>query len=149
MRFALGANDRGSNSNRVWTLARFATRVNVLGGASKLFNAFVKDEQPEVIKSFSDNRYFSGGMYTQLGFVMDLESQPDYQVWSKKIGLKPKTYYQRRVIQKRLNDHDVDEKYDHNTDIRTEKEMTYLMGAGRIYDCGKKRWVWTNPLLQS
>lgn len=146
MRFALGSNDRGSNANRVWTLARFATRVNVLGGASKLFKAFVKDEQPKVIKSFSDNRYFSGGMYTQLGFVMELESQPDYQVWSQKLGLKPKTHYQRRVLQKRLGDHKVKEIYNHETDPRTEKEMTYLMGAGRIYDCGKKRWVWSNKI---
>jgi hypothetical protein len=142
MRFALGSNDRGSNANRVWTLARYATRVNVLGGASKLFKAFVKDEQPEVIKSFSDNRYFSGGMYEQLGFTMELESQPDYQVWSNKLGLKPKTHYQRRVLQKRLNDHNINETYDSQIDPRTEKEMTYLMGAGRIYDCGKKRWVW-------
>ena len=143
MRFAVGSNDRGHNTNRVWTLARFATRVNVLGGASKLFKAFVKDEQPEIIKSFSDNRYFSGGMYEQLGFTMELESQPDYQVWSQKIGLKPKTHYQRRALQKRLNDHNINEVYNHEIDPRTEKEMTYLMGAGRIYDCGKKRWVWT------
>lgn len=144
MRFALGANDRGNNANRVWTLARYATRVNILGGASKLFKAFVKDEQPELIKSFSDNRYFSGGMYEQLGFTMELESQPDYQVWSQKLGLKPKTYYQRRTLQKRLNDHNINETYDSETDSRTEKEMTYIMGAGRIYDCGKKRWVWKN-----
>ena len=143
MRFAIGSNDRGHNTNRVWTLARFATRVNVLGGASKLFKAFVKDEQPEIIKSFSDNRYFSGGMYEQLGFTMELESKPDYQVWSQKLGLRPKSHYQRRALQKRLNDHKVNEVYEHTTDTRTEKEMTYLMGAGRIYDCGKKRWVWT------
>jgi len=36
-----------------------------------------------------------------------------------------------------------DEIFDHTTDPRTEKDMTYLMGAGRIYDCGKKKWVWT------
>jgi len=37
----------------------------------------------------------------------------------------------------------VDEVFDPKTDPRTEAEMTYLMGARRIYDCGKKRWVWT------
>ena len=143
MRFSLGTNDRGNTKNRDWTLARYATRVNVLGGASRLFKAFVKERDPELIKSFSDNRYFSGGMYEQLGFEMVQDSVPDYQVWSNKLGLLPKTHYQRRVLQKRLMDHGKDEVYDHTTDPRTEKEMTYLMGAGRIYDCGKKKWVWT------
>ena len=143
MRFSLGNNDRGNTKNRDWTLARYATRVNVLGGASRLFKAFVKEQDPELIKSFSDNRYFSGGMYEQLGFEMVQDSVPDYQVWSNKLGLLPKTHYQRRVLQKRLIEHGKDEIFDHTTDPRTEKDMTYLMGAGRIYDCGKKKWVWT------
>lgn len=142
MRFALGLNDRGSNSKRDWTLARYATRINISGGASRLFKAFIEDKKPELVKSFSDNRYFSGAMYEQLGFLMEEESPPDYQVWSQKLGLKPKSHYQRRNIQKRLDEHGKSELYNHKNDIRTEKEMTYLMGAGRIYDCGKKRWVW-------
>jgi hypothetical protein len=44
-------------------------------------------------------------------------------------------------LQKRLADHGLSEIYDHETDPRTEAEMTFLMGAGRLYDCGKKRWV--------
>lgn len=143
MRFSLGTNDRGNTKNRDWTLARYATRVNVLGGASRLFKAFVKEQDPELIKSFSDNRYFSGGMYEQLGFEMVQDSVPDYQVWSNKLGLLPKTHYQRRVLQKRLIEHGKDEVFEHTTDPRTEKDMTYLMGAGRVYDCGKKKWVWT------
>lgn len=143
MRFSLGTNDRGNTKSRDWTLARYATRINVLGGASKLFKAFIKEHNPDLIKSFSDNRYFSGGMYEQLGFEMVQESAPDYQVWSSKLGLLPKTHYQRRALQKRLNEHGLDVVYDHQVDVRTEKEMTYLMGAGRIYDCGKKKWVWT------
>ena len=142
MRFALGLNDRGSNTKREWTLARYATRINISGGASRLFKAFIDEQKPELVKSFSDNRYFSGAMYEQLGFVMELESLPDYQVWSQKLGLKPKSHYQRRVIQKRLQEHGNNEIYNHETDSRTEKEMTYLMGARRIYDCGKKRWIW-------
>lgn len=143
MRFSLGSNDRGNTKTRDWTLSRYATRVNVLGGASKLFKTFVKEQDPDLIKSFSDNRYFSGGMYEQLGFEMVSESMPDYQVWSQKKGLFPKSHYQRRNIQKRLLEHGKDEVYNHETDERTEREMTYLMGAGRIYDCGKKKWVWT------
>ena len=88
------------------------------------------------------SRYFSGGMYEQLGFALEEETAPDYQVWSPKLGLKPKSHYQRRNIQQRLIEHGVDEEFNHKVDVRTEREMTYLMGARRIYDCGKKRWVW-------
>lgn len=143
MRFTLGSNDRGSNTNREWTLSRYATRVNVVGGASKLFTAFLRDKNPPSVKSFSDNRYYSGGMYEQLGFTLERENKEDYQVWSPKLGLRPKPHYQRRVLQKRLEDHGVQDTYDHDADTRTEAEMTYLMGARRIYDCGKKSWRWT------
>lgn len=147
MRFVLGANDRGAGaSNRVWTLGRYATRITVAGGASRLFKAFLKEFDPEVVKSFSDNRFFDGGMYIGLGFDMEEEVEPDYQVWSQKEGLLPKSHFQRRNIPKRLSVHGVDEVFDPETDPRSEAEMTYLMGCGRIYDCGKKRWVFRKPI---
>lgn len=143
MRFTIGANDRGTGAaKRVWTLTRYATRITVAGGASRLFQAFLQEYQPSEVKSFSDNRLFGGGMYSQLGFVMEEEIRPDYQVWSPRIGLHPKTHYQRRNIPQRLLDHGLDEVFDPETDPRSEADMTYLMGARRIYDCGKKRWVW-------
>jgi hypothetical protein len=51
MRFAFGANDRGAAAaERMWTLTRYATRVSVTGGASKLFSAFMAEHQPETGK---------------------------------------------------------------------------------------------------
>ena len=143
MRFVYGANDRGDAAQkRVWTLGRYATRVTVTGGASRLFKAFLAEKNPTEVKSFSDNRHFSGGMYVQLGFHLEEETSPDYQVWSQKLGLSPKSHYQRRNIPRKLKEHGmIDEVFDPETDVRTEREMTYLMGARRIYDCGKKRWV--------
>ena len=149
MRFTFGINDRGKGSQgRVWTLSRYASRITISGGASKLFKAFIDEYNPAEVKSFSDNRYFSGAMYTQLGFVMEEEVKPDYQIWSMKKGLAPKSNYQRRNIPVRLKEHGSNDEYDPKTDTRTEREMTYSMGARRIYDCGKKRWVWRNKLLE-
>lgn len=143
MRFNLGANDRGAGAgSRTWTLGRYATRITVAGAASRLFKAFVNEFKPQEVKSFSDNRYFEGGMYEQLGFSLEADVAPDYQVWSPKLGLSPKPHYQRRQLQKRLQEHEMTDSYVHETDPRTEAQMTYLMKAGRIYDCGKKRWVW-------
>ena len=143
MRFTLGANDRGATKERTWTLTRYATRVTVAGGASRLFKAFLGEVKPKEVKSFSDNRYFGGGMYEQLGFVLEEEALPDYQVWSPKLGLRPKSHYQRRLLPRRLEDHGLEERFDPTTDLRTEMEMTFLMGARRLYDCGRKRWVWS------
>ena len=144
MRFVLGANDRGAGAaNRVWTLGRYATRITVAGAASRLFKAFVAEVNPPEVKSFSDNRFFDGGMYEQLGFALEEAVGEDYQVWSPKIGLRPKSHYQRRQLPKRMKEHGYVDAFDPATDPRTEAEMTYLMGCRRLYDCGKKRWVWT------
>jgi len=146
MRFVLGANDRGAGAvNRVWTLGRYATRITVAGAASRLFKAFLSEVNPTEVKSFSDNRMFSGGMYEQLGFELEEEVSEDYVVWSPYIGTRPKSHYQRRQIPARLKDHGIDIVFDPEKDPRNEAEMTYLMGARRLYDCGKKRWVWTRP----
>jgi hypothetical protein len=142
MRFTFGANDRGS-SGRVWTLTRYATRIIVAGGASRLFKAFLEEHRPDEVKSFSDNRFFSGAMYRALGFRLEEDLDPDYMVWSPKIGLRPKSHYQRRLLPKRLQEHGLGDTFDPATDPRTEAEMTYLMGCGRIFDCGKKRWSWS------
>lgn len=147
MRFTFGSNDRGAGAKTAtWTLSRYATRITVAGAASRLFKAFLAEVKPAQVKSFSDNRYFDGGMYEQLGFTLEDNVAPDYQVWSPKLGLRPKPHYQRRSLSKRLADHGIDDVFDPETDPRTEREMVYLMGAARIYDCGKKRWVWTPPL---
>lgn len=142
MRFAFGTNDRGG-AERIWTLSRYATRVTVAGGASRLFQAFLRDNQPTEVKSFSDNRFFEGEMYNALGFRLEKELPPDYMVWSPKLGLRPKSHYQRRVLNKRLKEHGIADIFDPQTDPRSEVDVTYLMGCRRIYDCGKKRWVWS------
>lgn len=146
MRFTFGGNDRGHGARgRQWTLSRYATRLPVAGAASRLFKVFVKEHNPNEVKSFSDNRLFDGGMYEHLGFVLEADVPADYQVWSLKVGLRPKSHYQRRLIPARLQEYGVKDHFDPKHDPRTEAEITYAMGARRIYDCGKKRWQWTAP----
>ena len=145
MRFTLGSNDRGPNADRQWTLSRYATALSIPGGASKLLKAFVDEYDPSLIKSFSDNRWFDGGMYERLGFTLEAETEPDYKVYHQSLGLLQKTSWQRSKIADRIRDLKSKEGYDHLTDPRSEREMTYLLGGIRLYDCGKKRWVWRKP----
>ena len=142
MRFTEGANDRGANKQRVWTLTRYATRITVAGGASRLFNAFVKEMKPKVVKSFSDNRYFDGAMYALLGFTLDADTKPDYVVWHAKLGIRPKSAWQRRELPVRAAELGAGLDFDPDTDPRTERDITFLLGGRRLYDCGKKRWIW-------
>jgi predicted nucleic acid-binding Zn-ribbon protein len=142
MRFAQGANDRKAGYARDWTLTRYATRLPVTGGASKLFAAFLRDYEPEAVKSFSDNRYFTGQMYERLGFTLDADLPPDYQVYHPRLGLQHKSKWQRKHIPTRIRDLGSAETFDPSRDPRSEREMTYLLGGRRLFDCGKKRWVW-------
>lgn len=143
MRFTEGANDRGVHANRTWTLSRYATRISVPGGASRLFKAFVDDNCPEIVKSFSDNRLFDGALYERLGFHKEAEIEPDYQVYHQRLGLLPKSAWQRKNIPARIRELGSKETFDPDADPRSERDMTFLLGALRLYDCGKKRWVWT------
>ena len=143
MGFAKGASLRGDTTT--WELLRYASAGQVIGGASRLFKMFVKENNPIDIVSFSDNRWFSGGMYETLGFTLDVESKPDYIVWSNKTKkVYHKSLFQRKSIPSRINEFGSKETFDPATDPRTEREMTKLLNCGRIYDCGKKRWVWKN-----
>lgn len=142
MRFTYGINDRGRDAERTWTLSRYVTSKAVPGGASRLLKAFLDDVDPPLVKSFSDNRYFTGEMYEKLGFVLEEETAPDYQVYHAKTGLLSKASWQRRKIPARIRQIGSEETYDPRIDHRSERTMTYLLGARRVYDCGKKRWIW-------
>ncbi len=149
MRFTFGANDRGAGATRMWTLTRYATRVAVVGGASKLFAAFVAEHKPDSVKSFSDNRYFTGGMYERLGFELEEDTDPDYQVYHPKTGLLPKTAWQRKKIPARIRDLGSADSFNPVSDPRSERDMTYALGAMRLFDCGKRRWLWRDKHLET
>ena len=70
-----------SEYERSFELSRFVTKsgYRVVGGASKLFSAFVKEYDPEYIICYSDNDFFTGGTYDKLGFrLLDYGRSVDY-----------------------------------------------------------------------
>lgn len=151
MSFGFGKTTRGAGrvsgaSEAVWELSRFATACAVRGGASRLFKAFVRGYNPESVRSFSMNDWFSGGVYESLGFTPEYVA-PDYRVFHPKSGLRPKPHWQRRNIPKRLKEigrEDIDFNPDKAIDPRTEFQIEDLVGALRIWDSGKIRWTWRN-----
>ena len=117
-----------SKKNNNWELNRFCsqTNLNVVGGASKLFNYFIKNYNPEIVVSFSDRRWGEGTFYEKLGFVFDHSSPPSYWYIS---GIKR---IHRFALRKNKND-------DPNL---SEWENRKLQGWNRIWDCGHNKWIW-------
>lgn len=70
-----------------YELTRYATipNVSIVDGASKLLSFFEKELNPKHLLVYSDNDYFSGDVYSKLGFVFQKYTEPDYY-WFNPVG---------------------------------------------------------------
>ena len=111
----------------VWELLRYSSTERVVGGAAKLLKHFITDNSPNMIVSYSDNRWFTGKMYESLGFKNTTE----------KIGYFY-TDYHNRFNRFNFQKHKlVKEGYD---PTKSEWEIMQERKFDRIWDCGQKRW---------
>jgi hypothetical protein len=105
-----------------------------VGGASKLFKYFLREHSDKPIISFSDNRWFSGGLYEQLGFIKEHDVKPSYEYVHKSnklLKLHKSNFMLSRIKQK------YPEQFNENL---TEYENMQILGYDRIWDCGKVKW---------
>ena len=129
------------NSNN-WELTRFASDYNYVccGVGGKLFKQFIKDYNPDTVKSFADRRWTineRSNLYTQLGFKFDSYIKPDYHYV---INGGFKRVHKFNLRKKQLLSQ-YGEKYA-LTENMTEKEMVDKIGIQRIYDCGLIKYMW-------
>ena len=117
--------------NDSYEMIRFCNKLdtNIIGGASKLFNYFIKTYNPKNIISYSNNRWFDGSLYKNLGLNYILESKPNY--WYI-IGNKRKHRFNFR--KNKL----IDEGFNPSL---TEHEIMLSRKIFRIYDCGNKKFA--------
>jgi hypothetical protein len=115
-------------------LLRFCNKLNisVIGGASKLFTFFIKKYNPIKIISYSDNSRGNGYLYEKLGFKLSHDSDPNYY-WVIN-GIRKHRFGFRK-------DKLIKEGYDPN---KTEIEIMNKRGYFRIFDCGSKKWIYSN-----
>lgn len=109
----------------------FRDGYNVQGGSSKLFTKFVewaRQEGYNNIISWSDSGWTDGGIYGVLGFKLEAEYGPDYFYWDIK---------RHRVVSKQSQQ----KKKIGCPEGMTEREWCIERGLYRIWDCGKKKWV--------
>jgi hypothetical protein len=120
-----------------YELIRYASRGSVVGGASRLFTAFLRDYEPKRILSYSQNDWFEGGLYEQLGFTLIKDCGQDYRtVWGGK--LRHKSYTRRNRLPSLLRD-----SFDPSI-----SEIKNLINnkVPILYDSGKIKWEWRPPV---
>lgn len=138
-------NPKHVNRSEDWgkhDLCRYTTSQQVRGGASKLFKHAVKELGMKEVQSFSAVDWFSGGLYETLGFQVLEVIEPDYRVWHPLTGIRGKSTWRRKNIPARLKQIGSDIQFDPDTDPRTEFQIEDLVGARRIWDASKIKWVW-------
>ena len=123
------------NGKYEYELLRFCNIQNtiVCGGASKIFNYFIKKYNPNNIVSYADRRWSVGNLYNQLGFTLYNKSKPNY-------------YYiigNKRFYRFSLRKSVLIKKYNCPSNI-TEKEFCFKQKWYRIYDCGCLCYEWKN-----
>jgi hypothetical protein len=116
-----------------YELLRFSNKQNmtVIGGASKLFNHFVKQVNPCDIISYADRRWSMGNLYEQLNFNFSHESEPNYFYI---IGNERKNRFgfRKDILISKYGCDPSD----------TEHNFCFNKGWYRIYDCGTKVYKW-------
>lgn len=124
-----------------WELSRFCNLKDtiVVGGASKLFNYFIKTYNPKSIVSYNDRRYFSGDLYPMLGFEFSSNSNPSYHY----ITPNYKTTMNRMNFQKHL----LKSKLPIFDENLSEWENMKNNGFDRIWDCGTTKWIYKSKQI--
>ena len=115
------------NKINEYELLRFCNKIDyqVVGGASKLLNHFIKTIKPLSIISYCDRRWSNGNLYIKLGFRHSHTSNPSYYYLING-DRKNRFSYRKDILIK---------KYDCPKEI-SEHNFCLSKGWYRIYDCG-------------
>lgn len=100
--------------------------INIVGGASKLLNYYIKNYNPNYIISYSDKRWSCGNLYKQLGFVNTVDLPPEPYYFKNNSGLITgiQMYDKLNIINDKLS----------------EWENAQANKYNRIWDCGSSQW---------
>lgn len=127
-----------------YEIVRYATvsQTIVIGGASKLLKHFEKEYDPDYILSYSDNDFFSGDVYSKLGFsfVSYGEKSIDYQ-WVKKdlTEIVPRQMAQPWRLQREYPELYEEAK---SKGISIENYVMVNKDYYKVYRCGNSKWEW-------
>ncbi len=114
-------------------LHRFASKLIVVGGFTKLFSAFEKLYPRTKVVSYADRRWGDGNVYAYAGFKRVGVTQPGY-FWSKNQRRYSRWNFQKHKLATLPEFSSV-----YSPD-KTEDEMCRECGYVKVYDAGHVRW---------
>jgi len=116
-----------------YELLRFCNKLNtnVIGGASKLFNYFIKNYKPKEIITYANRSHSQGNLYEKLGFEFVSKTLPNYYYVIDGIR-KYRFGFRKDVL--------IKEGYDKNM---TEHEIMNSRNIYRIYDSGSLKYIYS------
>lgn len=122
-----------------YELYRFCNKLNlnIVGGASKLFQYFIKQYEPSEIISYADRRWSDGNLYRKLNFAEESITPQNYSYLTKNGSKRVNRFSMRKDI--------LVKKYgcpEGMTEAEFCKENKYY----RIYDCGSYKFVWKKEI---
>lgn len=123
-----------------WELIRYCSSAAVVGGAKKLFKAFLKNYQPQSIISYCDRSKFSGTLYSELNFSHLRTSSPAKH-WHNP---KTKQHFTDALVRQQGFSRLVNKKEASEDNLATSDNTTLMLEAGfvEVYDCGQATYVW-------
>lgn len=126
------------NKKYQWELLRLCTHseYRIVGGASKLFSYFVRENKPQSIISYCDLAKFNGEVYSQLGFTHVRDTEPQ-KVWSKNSEKITDNLLRQRGYDQLFN-----AKYGKGT---SNEELMLEHGWLPVYDCGQATYSYIRP----
>lgn len=129
LRLALG---NKSSTAGAYELVRYCSKINIVGGASKLLAHFIKTHNPNKIITYADRRYSRGNLYEKLGFTKTSEGSPNYWYFRSTEYIRYHRFgFRKDQLNKKLS------KFDPNL---TEWENMKMNGYNRIWDCGSLKY---------
>ena len=130
------------NRNCQWELLRLCTKpeYNVVGGAKKLFKAFVVMYNPESIVSYCDNSKFTGEVYSRLGMKLTSFGKPSKHWFNVRTG---RHITDNLLRQRGFSQLHGDSRYKKHNRGESNEDLMHEAGYLEIYDCGQSTYIWT------
>ena len=130
----------GYTRNQRFELKRFVMdNYNHPGMFSKIFKYAQRELQFQEVVSFSDNTCFTGNVYRVNGFNFVQIINPDYRYLVN----------DKRSHKSNFKKDSIKKKFPHMTEFMdngmTEIQAMDYLNIPKIYDCGKREWVWSKP----
>jgi hypothetical protein len=112
-----------------YEIIRIATKLStaVVGGISKLFKYFLKNNKNKTVITYADRRYSSGNIYGLLGFEFSHYSNIGYK-WIKSGVEYNRVQFQKHKLKNKLEIFDIS---------LSESQNMFLNGYRKLYDCGQ------------